>query len=69
MYLILYKSKNEWRWKVQTALPPKTGKKLANGGEGYKNRKHALRMCANLLNIEAPVSENVYKLSKSTITV
>lgn len=31
--LRIYKSHGEWRWQVRA----KNGKKLANGGEGYKN--------------------------------
>jgi len=48
-FLIIYKSKSSWRWKVQTALPPKVGDKLANGGQGYNRRIDCTKMAFSIV--------------------
>ena len=38
-------AKGEWRWRVVNI---RNGKTLADSGEGYKRRQHAVRMIAKL---------------------
>lgn len=66
-FLIIYKSKSEWRWKVQTALPPKVGDKIANGCQGYSRRIDCTKMAFSIVkgNI-TPV--NIPELKNKNIT-
>lgn len=52
MKAVLYKDrKHQWRWRIVAA----NGRKVANCGEGYINRSHALKMLtkfATALNIK-----------------
>lgn len=46
MTFILYKDrKKEWRWK----LVSRNNRKIANAGEGYKNKKHCIHMIHKII--------------------
>ena len=48
-YLIIQKSKNGWRWRLQSAMPPKAGDKLANGNQAYNNKKFCEKMADSVV--------------------
>lgn len=56
MYLHIYKSKNEFRWRIQTAKKFNGKVKTGNGGESYKNFSHAVNMAKKLFFFEKVIA-------------
>lgn len=56
MYLHIYKSKKEWRWRVQTAKKFDGKVKTGNGGDAYKNFSHAVKMVKKLFLFEKVIA-------------
>lgn len=49
MKFLIYKDvKGEWRWKLTAT----NGNVIADSGEGYKNRGHAVEMVAKLIDMD-----------------
>lgn len=51
-FLVIQKGRLGWYWRVQTAMPPKIGDKLANGCQPYNNKAFCVKMAKSLLNGE-----------------
>ena len=48
-FLIVQKFRLGWYWRLQSAIPPKVGDKLANGGQPYDNKKFCEKMASSVV--------------------
>ncbi len=68
-YLIIQKGRLGWYWRLQTAMPPKVGDKIANcAGQPYDNKKFCEKMAMSIVsgNFELIIEKkglNVYKVT------
>lgn len=48
-FLIVQKFRLGWYWRLQTAMPPKVGDKIANGGQPYNNKAMCIKMACSII--------------------